>query len=223
MANHYLLVGVASRDWDRIHSAIIPDEEEDRRDFDGELTDSEIVAMVNAIEKKNTVSWMRANVTSIVSIRISEADGDMEPRIVQVVLPWKSPTQKWVDAITEDLCERYFLKSIAWVAHDPSDGSTHQRKPSHYHYAFKRFNEPEEVSQRTSGDTGKQYCIPVGFKARAKAQMPSMLGGDGNCVQPSIPYIVEAHMWHATEGKGMYWLVGMSGWFDATNFEEVSP
>lgn len=145
MANHYLLVGVASRDFERVRSTVIPDEEDDRRDFDGELTGSEIATMVNEIQKKNSVSWMRANVTGIISIRISEADGDMAPRIVQVVLPWKSPTQKWVDAITEDLCERYFLNSIAWVAHDPSDCSTHTRKTLRYHYAFKRFNEPEEA------------------------------------------------------------------------------
>ena len=149
MANHYLLVGVASRDWDRIHSAIIGDEEDDRRDFDGELTQSELVAMVNEIEKKNSVSWMRANVTSIISIRISEADGDMAPRIIQVVLPWNSPMQNFVKAIAEYLCEQYFLKSIAWVAHDPSDCSTHARKSHIFvpiHYAFKRLNEPEEVS-----------------------------------------------------------------------------
>lgn len=115
MANHYLLVGVASRDFHA--QGTVP--ERDREwyfgdEFVGALIPSEVKEMEYA-----------TGYFDVLSVRVDEAEGDQSPKLIQIECRWKAPTPDVLAKITSWLCNKFFLKQIAWVGHDPADCSVH--------------------------------------------------------------------------------------------------
>ena len=114
MANHYLLVGVASRDFDAAKSAG-PAHERDGDDdvnFVGDLLDQEITAMETAVGEFGCYEC-----------RIDKAMGDGSPRLIQIECRWEAPEPEVLAKLTTWLCAKFFLKQIVWVGHDPADGT----------------------------------------------------------------------------------------------------
>lgn len=114
MANHYLLVGVASRDWDRIqNSPAEPDEYgEDFMNFYGILIRNEMLDIEDSVGSFGCYS-----------LKVIDAEGDMSPKIIQIECRWKVPEHLTMLKLTEWLCAKFFLKAIAWISHDPADCS----------------------------------------------------------------------------------------------------
>lgn len=109
MANHYLLVGVASRDFDRERITPVDDE---FFEYDGTIYAEEIRQLNKVTEKAD-----------ILTGRFGSELGDGEPAVVQLVVAHNAPNPKDLAAINAKLCEIFFLKQIAWVGHDPADCS----------------------------------------------------------------------------------------------------
>ena len=109
MANHYLLVGVASRDWERERITPVDDE---FFEYDGTIYSEEIRQLNKVTEKAD-----------IRTGRFGSELGDGEPAVVQLVIAHKAPDAKDLAAINAKLCEIFFLKEIAWVGHDPELGT----------------------------------------------------------------------------------------------------
>jgi hypothetical protein len=112
MANHYLLVGVASRDWERAQAQPAAHERDgdDDVNFVGEFLDQEITAMETAVGEFGCYEC-----------RIDEPLGDCSPRLIQIECSWKPPEPEVLAKLTGWLCAKFFLKAIAWVGHDPKD------------------------------------------------------------------------------------------------------
>jgi hypothetical protein len=53
--------------------------------------------------------------------RVIDTDGS--PVVIEFQSAWVPPNRLMMEKITKYLCDRYYLKDIAWVGHDPSDNS----------------------------------------------------------------------------------------------------
>lgn len=116
MANHYLLVGVTSRDTERESATETTEENIDYMSFEGELLNSEVVEIYNQHRAD------KDGECHIYSIFITSGAGDMDPVIIQIETAWKAPSAQFLGKISDWLCRKFFLirETIAWCGHDPA-------------------------------------------------------------------------------------------------------
>lgn len=112
MANHYLLVGVAARDFERDQVTAV---DTDFWEFEGTIY-SEEIRQLNKVSGK----------TNVLQGRITQEFGDLSPMVIQMTVADKAPNPKDLAAITAKLSEIFFLEAIMWVGHDPRKGTLHR-------------------------------------------------------------------------------------------------
>lgn len=115
MANHYLLVGVTSRDTERESATETTEENIDYMSFEGELIGQERSELIRSLPAGCDVS--------IYDVEITEPRcGDQSPIIITISINWVAPDARTLGAISDWLCRKFFLirESIAWCGHDPA-------------------------------------------------------------------------------------------------------
>jgi len=91
------------------------------------LTDKEVAELK---EKYDAVTWYDWQIQEwgtkwgTYDTKVTEISGDGAPVLIEFQSAWGPPHPEMMRKIDTYLCDKYALKNIKWIGHDPYDGST---------------------------------------------------------------------------------------------------
>lgn len=90
------------------------------------LTNTEIIELKAKYGAATWYDWQQQNWGTkwgAYSAKFRQLGGDGRPLLLEFQCAWGPPKSSVMKAITEYLCDRFYLRSIKWIGHDPHDGS----------------------------------------------------------------------------------------------------
>jgi hypothetical protein len=90
------------------------------------LTDDEVSELVAKYGAADWYDWQQQNwgtKCGTYNTKCHQLGGDGSPVLIEFETAWGPPSPKMMRRITEYLRDKYFLKVLKWVGHDPCDGS----------------------------------------------------------------------------------------------------